>query len=101
MHARTQDQLIRHLAASCRNFRAARNRRVEPLLRGKSSLIDQPDQHWLYIVGRLRPGAKPEAVEAKINVELKQWWMSQPLPPETTTPLEPSTHDEGRTPLAN
>jgi len=25
----------------------------------------------------------------------------QPLPPETTTPLEPSTHDEGRTPLAN
>jgi ATP-dependent Lon protease len=25
----------------------------------------------------------------------------RPLPPETTTPLEPSTHDEGRTPLAN
>src|SRR5258708_2860223 len=54
---------------------------VEPLLRGKSSLMSHPDQHWLYIVGRLRAGAQPAAVEAKVNIELKQWWMDQPGPP--------------------
>jgi predicted permease len=55
---------------------------AEPLLRGKSSLVSHADQHWLYAVGRLRPGARPAAVEAKLNVELRQWWMNQPLPPE-------------------
>src|SRR5260370_771190 len=36
---------------------------VEPLLRGKSSLMRHPDQHWLYIVGRLRPGPQPPPPE--------------------------------------
>jgi predicted permease len=55
---------------------------AEPLLRGKSFLMSHPDQHWLYIVGRMRPAAHPAAVEAKVNVELKQWWTDQPRPHE-------------------
>ncbi len=58
---------------------------VEPRLRGKSSLTAHPDQHWLYIVGRLRAGARPAAVEAKVNVELKQWWTDQAGPLEGAT----------------
>jgi predicted permease len=54
---------------------------AEPVLRGKSSLTAHPDQHWLYAVGRLRPGTRPSEVEARVNVELRQWWASQPLPP--------------------
>ena len=50
---------------------------TEPLLRGKNSLISHPDQHWLYIIGRLKPGVPPSSVESKVNVELKQWWMDQ------------------------
>src|SRR5882724_6294624 len=53
---------------------------VEPLLRGNSSLLTKRDQHWLYIVGRLRAGVQPPQVEARVNVELKQWWMGQSLP---------------------
>jgi predicted permease len=50
---------------------------AEPLLRGKNSLVSHPDQHWLYLIGRLKPGTQPAAVEGKVNVELKQWWMDQ------------------------
>ena len=53
---------------------------VEPLLRGASTLSTHPDQFWLNIIGRLRPGASPAAVEARVNVELKQWWSDQPGP---------------------
>src|SRR5260370_35606533 len=31
-------------------------------------------------MGRLRAGAQPAAVEAKVNVELKEWWMNEPGP---------------------
>jgi predicted permease len=59
---------------------------AEPLLRGKSALIDHPDQHWLNVLGRLRPGADPAAVEARVNVELRNWWMARPIPPVVVDP---------------
>jgi len=47
---------------------------AEPLLRGRNALLERADQHWLYAVGRLKPGGQPGAVEARVNVELKQWF---------------------------
>ncbi|HLM97670.1 MAG TPA: ABC transporter permease [Bryobacteraceae bacterium] len=49
---------------------------VEPLMRGQNSLL-KSDSHWLYLIGRLRPGAKPAAVQSELEVELKQWLTTQ------------------------
>jgi predicted permease len=46
---------------------------IHPVLRGKNSVLSHPDDHWLYIIGRLKPGARPEAAESKANVLLQQW----------------------------
>jgi predicted permease len=48
---------------------------TEPLL-GAAGDIHQPDQYWLDLIGRIRPGAKPASVEAQMRVELKQWLRS-------------------------
>ncbi len=34
---------------------------TEPLLQGESSLLRFPTSHWLDLIGRIRPGANPEA----------------------------------------
>jgi predicted permease len=38
--------------------------------------INQPDQYWLDLIGRIGPGAKPTSVESHMRVELKQWLRS-------------------------
>ncbi len=48
---------------------------TEPYL-GAAGDIHQPDQYWLDLIGRIRGGAKPVAVEAQMRVELKQWLRS-------------------------
>jgi predicted permease len=50
---------------------------VEPVMGGQSSILNSAGTHWLYIIGRLKPGARPERVETELNVELKQWLMGQ------------------------
>jgi predicted permease len=44
----------------------------EPLT-GAAGDINQPDQYWLDLIGRVRPGAKPVLIQAEMRVELKQW----------------------------
>jgi predicted permease len=34
------------------------------------------DIHWLDLIGRIQPGAKPASIEAEMRVELKQWLRS-------------------------
>ncbi len=46
---------------------------TEPAVRHQNSLLNVKDQHWLYIIGRLKPGASPAALEAHANVGLRQW----------------------------
>jgi predicted permease len=48
---------------------------TEPALRGKNTLLRDKEQRWLYLVGRVRSGTLPAALEAKVNVELKQWFL--------------------------
>src|SRR5271167_3861650 len=46
---------------------------TEPLLEGQNSLLHLKNEHWLYLIGRLRPNAQPAQVEAQLTGELRQW----------------------------
>jgi predicted permease len=46
--------------------------RTEPLVAGDSSLLLQGNRHWLNVIGRVRAGAGPVALEAQMRVELQQ-----------------------------
>jgi len=50
---------------------------VEPAMRGQNSILKNAGAHWLYIIGRIKPGAQPAALESELNVELKQWLLAQ------------------------
>ena len=49
----------------------------EPVLRAAGSLTDKADQHWLYAIGRLRPGARPEQLGSRLTTALQQWLSTQ------------------------
>jgi predicted permease len=46
---------------------------TEPALEGD---LYKTDNHWLDLIGRIRPGVKPASIEAEMRVELKQWLRS-------------------------
>ncbi len=50
---------------------------TEPTLDRQNSLLNEPAQHWLYIIGRLQPGAQPAQMQSQLTVELQQWLTSQ------------------------
>jgi macrolide transport system ATP-binding/permease protein len=45
----------------------------EAVLEGANASVKQPDTHWLYALGRLRPGINPGALQAKLSFVLRQW----------------------------
>ena len=60
----------------------------EPLIAtGETSLLRQPISSWLRVIGRLRPGATIEGMEARLTARLRRWmqyeagypanWMSE------------------------
>jgi len=49
---------------------------AEPYIRKRNSLLSRTDQHWLYIMGRIKAGASPGALESRVNVEFKQWLLA-------------------------
>jgi predicted permease len=50
----------------------------EPALHGQNSILNHAEEHWLYLIGRLKPGALPASVQAKVTTELQQWISAQP-----------------------
>jgi len=57
----------------------------EPAAHRQNSLLDanllhRNDEHWLYIIGRIRSGTHLERLESEINVELRQWFLSNEPP---------------------
>ena len=46
---------------------------IEPAMHGEISLLNHADLHWLYLMGRLKPGGSPAQVQSKVTVELQQW----------------------------
>ncbi len=51
---------------------------TEPALTGQNSILNRPGLHWLYIIGRLKPSAKPASVQSEVTVELQRWLSAQP-----------------------
>ena len=49
---------------------------TEPVVHATSSFLDRPNLHWLYLIGRLKPGISPSRVGSKVSVELQQWLAS-------------------------
>jgi predicted permease len=40
---------------------------------GGASLVDSPDEHWLYLLGRVRPGDAVGEAEARLTLALQNW----------------------------
>jgi predicted permease len=53
---------------------------TEPYIRGQqSSILHHQESHWLYPLGRVRPGTNIGALQTKITASLRQWLYSRPL----------------------
>jgi len=48
----------------------------EPMLNGTGSLLKVVNANWLDVIGRVRPGTDPKALEAQLRLELRQWQTS-------------------------
>ncbi len=49
----------------------------EPVLDGENSLLKQADSNWLYVLGRIKPGVAPVALQSKLSNTLRQWLATQ------------------------
>ncbi|PYR28484.1 MAG: ABC transporter substrate-binding protein [Acidobacteria bacterium] len=49
----------------------------EPYARAAASFLQRPDQDWLYLIGRMRPGATLDQVEARATRALQTWLAAQ------------------------
>src|SRR5579863_7229143 len=49
---------------------------TEPVIAGKFARLPQPNANWLDIIGRVKPGTDPKALESQLRAELRQWQMS-------------------------
>jgi len=45
---------------------------------GQNAILNNPGMHWLYIIGRLKPGARAAGVQSEATVQLQQWLSSRP-----------------------
>lgn len=48
----------------------------EPQIDGVMAVVDRPDLQWLNLIGRVTPGANMKPVEARMQVQLRDWLMS-------------------------
>jgi predicted permease len=46
---------------------------VTRALAPEGNLIDEPDRHWLYLMGRLRPDDAAPQAQARLTLALQQW----------------------------
>lgn len=49
----------------------------EPAMRGQGSLLDRPEEDWLYAIGRLAPGVPPATLGVHVSASLRQWLAAQ------------------------
>jgi predicted permease len=48
----------------------------EPALSPTGTILEDPSLQWLDLIGRIRPGADPRAMEAQMQVQLRQFLLS-------------------------
>jgi predicted permease len=46
---------------------------TEPYLRGESSILHHENSHWLYPLGRVRPGTNIPLLQEKLSAALRNW----------------------------
>jgi predicted permease len=51
---------------------------AEPVLEGETTILNVAESNWLYVLGRVKPGVAPKALEAKVSNRLRQWLATQP-----------------------
>jgi predicted permease len=51
---------------------------AEPVLEGETTILKVAESNWLYVLGRVKPGVAPKALEAKISTNLRLWLATQP-----------------------
>jgi predicted permease len=49
---------------------------TEPLIDGETARLKRPSSNFLDLIGRVRPGVDPKALEAKLKVEFHNWLAS-------------------------
>ncbi len=61
---------------------------AEPQLNQASSMLHVDTQHWLYLIGRIKPGVQSSQVESQLTGELRQWL------PTVASSFSPSQRDK-------
>jgi len=51
---------------------------TEPYIHGDSAILHHADSHWLYPIGRVRPGANIGAIQARLSIALRQFLFTRP-----------------------
>jgi len=51
---------------------------TEPYVEAGDSILNNPESHWLYALGRVRTGTNVPALQSKLTVALQQWIRSRP-----------------------
>jgi len=51
---------------------------AEPFVDGASSILHHQDSHWLYPIGRVRPGTAIAPLQAKLSQALRDWLATRP-----------------------
>ncbi len=51
---------------------------TEPILEGSNAASLQPDNAWLYAIGRLQAGANLGSIETELSGVLRQWMVTRP-----------------------
>lgn len=46
-------------------------------LNATRALIDQPDEHWLYLIGRLAPGVSKAQAQSRLTLSLRNWLLTR------------------------
>jgi predicted permease len=46
-------------------------------LNGERALIAQPDEHWLYLIGRLPPGSSEIQAQSRLTTALRNWLLTR------------------------
>ncbi len=50
----------------------------EPVIEGKTAILHVAESNWLYVIGRLKPGASVGGLADKMSSRLRDWLQTQP-----------------------
>jgi macrolide transport system ATP-binding/permease protein len=51
---------------------------TEPYIEAGDAVLNEPESHWLYLLGRIHDGTNVTALQSKLTVSLRQWLLSRP-----------------------